>query len=195
MRFYDVKEGEIILDGKNVKDHPTKKLRQKFGIVFQNDFLFADKISENVKFGRDISDDEVEKALSLAQASEFVSSYDDKSDHELEIKGANLSGGQKQRLLIARALADSPEILILDDSSSALDYKTDSLLRKALANNLTDSTVIIVAQRISSIMHADLILVLDEGRIIGKGTHEELISSCPIYSQISESQMGGMLVE
>jgi ATP-binding cassette subfamily B protein len=164
--------------------------------VLQKNLLFAGTISDNLRWGdMNATDEEIRRAATFSAADKFVTSFKDGYETELDTGGTNLSGGQKQRLLIARALADSPEILILDDSSSALDYKTDSLLRKALANNLTDSTVIIVAQRISSIMHADLILVLDEGRIIGKGTHEELISSCPIYSQISESQMGGMLVE
>lgn len=195
MRFYDTDSGEILIDGVNVKNIPTKLLRHKFGAVFQSDFLFADKISENVRFGRDVSDEKIACALRDAQGTDFVSSYEDGSDHMLEIKGANLSGGQKQRLLIARALAADPEILVLDDSSSALDYKTDAMLRKAIASGLTGSTVITVAQRVSSIMHADLILVLEKGRIIGKGRHSELLESCPLYKEISDSQIGGAIID
>ena len=195
MRFYDVDEGEILLEGRNIKEIPTALLRRKFGVVFQNDFLFADTIKENIRFGREISQSALESAAKDAQAEGFirerVSGYDDM----LTIKGANLSGGQKQRLLIARALAADPDILVLDDSSSALDYKTDALLRSAIAANFSHTTTVIVAQRVSSLAHADQILVLSEGRVVACGKHEELLLSSPIYEEISRSQMGGAILD
>ncbi|NLB37389.1 MAG: ABC transporter ATP-binding protein [Clostridiales bacterium] len=190
-RTYDVGRGEILIDGRNIKRIPTKKLSEKFGFVFQNDFFFADTIRENINFGRDLSDEEISLALKRAQASEFVNAYYDGILHRLDIKGANISGGQKQRLLIARALAANPEILVLDDSSSALDFKTDAALRAEISRSMKDTTTIIITQRISSIMNADLILVLSGGRISGMGKHSELLESCPEYREISESQMGG----
>ena len=162
-----------------------------FGIVFQNDILFADTIAANIDFGRGLPREWIEKAAEDAQAMEFIHGLADGFDHMLTPKGTNLSGGQKQRLLVARALAGKPEILVLDDSSSALDYKTDSQLRQALSKDFGGTTTIIVAQRISSLKHADHILVLDEGKTLGYGTHEELLKSCKIYRQISQSQMGG----
>ena len=146
-------------------------------------------IHENIRLGRQLSDGELLEAAREAQASDFISS-EGGLDAPVAIKGANLSGGQKQRLLVSRALAGSPEILVLDDSSSALDYKTDSKLREEIRLHCADSTKIIIAQRISSIMHADLILVMDNGRVIGSGTHEELIKNCELYREISESQIG-----
>jgi ATP-binding cassette subfamily B protein len=190
MRYYDVNEGAIYIDGENIKSIPIKKLRNKFGVVFQNDTIFEDTISENVRLGRKINDNEIKTAIKNAQAQEFVEEEGRGYDNHINVRGANLSGGQKQRILISRALAGNPDILILDDSSSALDYKTDALLRLSLAQNYKDTTKIIIAQRVSSIMQADLILVLDEGGVIGKGTHNELIDTCEIYRQISNSQIG-----
>ena len=195
MRIYDVNEGEIKINGKNIKEMPTEELRSRFGSVFQNDFIFKDTIKENVVFGRDISDEKLEKAFRLAQASDFVNEYPEKAEYMLDIKGANLSGGQKQRLTVARAIAGDPEILVLDDASSALDYKTDAALRRAIKENYKDTTTVIVSQRVSSIMHADLILVLEEGRLIGAGTHEELLLSCQYYRDTAKSQMGGVILE
>lgn len=196
LRFYDVSDGEILIDGQNIKTIETEVLRTKFGTVFQNDFLFAETIHSNIDFGRNLELGAIQKATVMAQAAQFVAEVPDTYDYELTIKGSNLSGGQKQRLLISRALAADPDILILDDSSSALDYKTDSLLRNELRENFGGrTTTVIVAQRVSSIMSSDLILVLDEGEIIGRGTHAELMESCEIYRNISESQMGGALIE
>ena len=196
MRMYDVDSGEILIDGVNIKKIPSKKLRERFGAVFQNDFLFADTIYENVSFGRDLSKDVVDDALVKAQASSFVGAYDDKTEHMLDIKGANLSGGQKQRLLIARAIAASPEILILDDSSSALDYKTDAELRRVIRTSMKNTTSIIIAQRISAVMNADKILVLEGGGCIGLGKHDELMEKCDVYRETAEVQMsGGEVIE
>ena len=189
MRYYDVAEGSIEIDGVDIRDYATSDLRAKFGVVFQNDTLFKDTIRENIRLGRQLSDGELLEAAREAQASDFIFS-EGGLDAPVAIKGANLSGGQKQRLLVSRALAGSPEILVLDDSSSALDYKTDSKLREEIRLHCADSTKIIIAQRISSIMHADLILVMDNGRVIGSGTHEELIKNCELYREISESQIG-----
>jgi ATP-binding cassette subfamily B protein len=197
MRYYDINDGAIYIDGENIKNIPLEKLRRKFGVVFQNDTIFEDTIKENVRLGRNISDDDIKKAISSARAKEFVeqgsNGFDNNGyDKHINIRGANLSGGQKQRLLIARALAAKPDILILDDSSSALDYKTDALLRSELSNNYKETTKIVIAQRVSSIMQADLILVLDEGRIIGSGKHDDLMKTCDIYRQISNSQIGNI---
>ena len=189
MRYYDVSEGAIKIDGVNIKDYATVDLRRKFGVVFQNDTLFKDTIRENIRLGRDLSDEELLEAARRAQALEFIEEQGG-LDAPVAIKGANLSGGQKQRLLIARALAGEPEILVLDDSSSALDYKTDSRLREEIRNHYANSTKIIVAQRVSSIMHAEKILVMENGNVIGMGTHDELMASCPLYREIGESQIG-----
>ncbi len=189
LRFYDPDSGEIRISGDKIEGIEPEKLRSKFGVVFQNDFLFADSIRENIDFGRSLSDEQLEKAAKTAQA-DFIFEKENGFLSLLTSKGSNLSGGQKQRLLIARALAASPEILIFDDCSSALDYKTDADFRRALSEELSDTTTIIVAQRISSIMGADKIMVLDEGRIIGYGTHSELISGCRSYQDIFEIQMG-----
>ena len=169
-------------------------ISRKFGAAFQNDFLFADTIRANIDFGRGLSDEELLTAAEHAQAAPFI---EEKGlEHPLTIKGANLSGGQKQRVILSRALAGDPEILVLDDSSSALDYATDARLRKAIRENyLGKTTSVIVAQRVSSIRHADLILVVEDGRITGSGTHDELMESCPLYREIADSQMGGALLE
>lgn len=189
MRFYDVTEGSIYIDGLDVRGYDPSVLRQKFGTVFQNDIIFQDTIYENIRFSRNVTREQVIKAVTCAQALSFI--QEKGLDSMLSIKGANLSGGQKQRLLIARALAADPEILILDDSSSALDYKTDAALRKAIAENYKDTTTIIIAQRISSIMNADKIIVMDDGKMIGFGNHKYLMDHCDIYREISQSQMGG----
>lgn len=191
LRFYDVDSGGVYIGGSNVKAIPRDKLHKMFGIVFQNDILFADRIIENIDFGRGLAIEQIMASTDMAQAGEFIDSLSDGLDHTLTIKGANLSGGQKQRLLISRALAGSPDILILDDSSSALDYRTDARLRHTLNAHFEETTTIIIAQRISAIKHADHILVLEEGEIIGSGTHEDLMSSCESYREISRSQMGG----
>ena len=189
MRFYDVDSGEIRINGKRIEGIPDEELHTMFGAVFQNDFILADSIRENVDFGRGISDEDLLIAAKFAQA-DFIETKEGGLSHMLTAKGSNLSGGQKQRLLIARALAGKPEILVLDDCSSALDYKTDKALRSALRQNFRDTTTIIVAQRISSILHADHILVLDSGRVIGAGTHETLLETCPDYREIYDVQMG-----
>lgn len=191
MRLYQADEGSIRIGGRDVNSIPPEELHMKFGVVFQHDILYADTIAENISFGRDLPEDELKLAAADAQAEEFISSLPEGLEHMLTIKGSNLSGGQKQRLLIARALAGKPEILILDDSSSALDYKTDARLRAAIRAHFQGTTSIIIAQRVSSILHADHILVLEDGKEIGYGTHEELIKSCPTYQEISQSQMGG----
>ena len=190
MRFYDPQEGHIFIGGKDVRTYNADELHRLFGVVFQNDVIFADTIRENVMFGRDMEDEAIRIALRDAMALEFIDSYDDGYDHRAEIHGANFSGGQKQRLLVARALAANADILILDDSSSALDYRTDASLRRAIRENHSSATTIVVAQRISSIMSLDRIIVLDEGRMIGYGTHEELLQDCPVYREIHETQMG-----
>ncbi len=190
LRFYDVSSGEIRINGRNIKSFTATELRSRFGTVLQNDFIYADTVLENIDFGRGIDFESVQNAAGYAQA-DFIPALADGFSHLLNTKGTNLSGGQKQRVLIARALASNPEILVLDDSSSALDYKTDARLRASLRKQYSDTTKIVVAQRVSSISHADLILVLEHGKIVGSGKHEELIADCPIYREISESQIGG----
>jgi len=192
MRLYDVDEGSIYINGTDVRSMPTDQLHTKFGVVFQNDVLFADTIEGNIKFGREISDKRMQQASEDAQAYEFIKNLDKKFQHKLTMRATNISGGQKQRVLLSRALAKKPEILILDDSSSALDYKTDANLRNALKTNYKDTTTIIIAQRISSVMSADHILLMDEGNVLAYGTHEELLASSTLYQQISENQLGGI---
>ena len=190
MRFYEADEGQIFVDGKDVRNYAAAELRKKFGVVFQNDFLMAASVRENVDYGRNLTDEEINKAIDNAQAREFVDGLDGGLSFDLAQKANNLSGGQKQRLLVARALAGNPEILILDDSSSALDYATDAALRKALARDYAEVTKVVVAQRISAVKNADLILVLDDGEVIGSGTHDELLESCGEYALIYSTQMG-----
>ena len=191
LRFYDVKAGRILINGQDIRSMSLQELRKLFGVVLQNDMIFEDTIFENVNLGRDLSEAQVQEALLYARAKEFVDQKENNIEEVLEIRGANLSGGQKQRLLIARALAANPDILILDDSSSALDYQTDALLRQELSTHFENTTKIIVAQRVSSIMQADHIIVLEEGQMIGSGTHDDLMATCEVYKQISASQMGG----
>lgn len=190
MRLYDVDSGKAVISGSRVNSLPPEVLHTKFGVVFQNDVLFADTIYENIDFGRGLPRSDIEKAARCAQAWDFISALPKGLEHMLTSKGTNLSGGQRQRVLVARALAGRPEILLLDDSSSALDYKTDAALRQALRQEYAGTTTIIAAQRVSSLLHADHILVLDEGKEIGYGTHEELIKTCEIYQDIASSQLG-----
>ena len=195
LRFYDVGSGNIRINGQDIRTIPHDELNAKFGVVMQNDFVFAGSIKDNIVFHRDIDDEAVKKAARIAQAAEFIECYDDGYDHMLNSKGTNLSGGQRQRLLITRAVAGNPDILVLDDSSSALDYKTDAKLRRALREELSDLTTVIIAQRVSSVKYCDLIIVLEDGKIIGKGTHDELLASCDVYKEISDSQIGGAFVD
>ncbi len=189
-RFYDVTSGEILIDGENIKNVSLHDLREKIGFVPQKGMLFSGTIESNLKYGGEhISDEYMHKAAEIAQATEFISSKESGFNTEISQGGTNVSGGQKQRLAIARALAKNSEIFIFDDSFSALDFKTDAKLRKAINEELSDSTLLIVAQRISTIMNADQILVLDEGKVVGKGTHKELMENCEVYRQIALSQL------
>ena len=195
MRFYDTDLGIIRINGKDVRSYSKEELTAMFGVVLQNDFIYADSIEENIRFGRDISSENIIKAAKIAQAHDFITSFPDGYAHGVSAGGMNLSGGQRQRLLISRAIASEPEILILDDSSSALDYKTDSNLRQALSKSIPQSTVITVAQRVSSVKNCDLILVIEDGAVIGCGRHEELMENCAEYKEISDSQMGGAFLD
>lgn len=189
-RLYDVTAGSITLDGKDIRDITMKELREEIGFVPQKGVLFSGTIASNLRFGRkDATDEEIKEAAEIAQATEFIEAKHDKYESAISQGGTNVSGGQKQRLSIARAIAKNPKIFVFDDSFSALDLKTDAALRKALADKVKDSAVIIVAQRISTILHADQILVLDDGKIVGKGTHEELLKDCDVYKQIASSQL------
>ena len=190
MRFYDPQEGHVFVDGRDVRTYDRDALHSRFGVVFQNDVIFADTIRENIAFGRDISEEALRFAARDAMAQDFVESYEDAYDHRAVIHGANFSGGQKQRMLIARALAGKPDILVLDDSSSALDYRTDAGVRRAIRENHAPAATIVIAQRVSSIRTLDQIIVLDEGKVIGRGAHDSLLSSCPTYREIHETQMG-----
>ncbi len=190
MRFYDVGKGGIYINGEDIRSIDTKTLREKFGVVFQNDFISTDTIAENIRFGREIDEEGILSAADYAMATDFIKGKGNGFGTKVAVRGADLSGGQKQRMLISRALAAHPEILILDDSSSALDYKTDAALRKNLREHFKDTTTIMIAQRISSIMQADHICVLEDGCIVGYGTHDELVETCDIYNEISKSQMG-----
>ncbi len=195
MRFYEPNSGEIRINGKGVTSYTREELSRMFGCALQNDFLYADTIEENIRFGRALTHEQIVSAAKIAQADDFISAIPEGYEHMLSPKGTNLSGGQRQRVLIARAIASNPDILILDDSSSALDYKTDANLRRALSEHMSDSTVITVAQRVSSVKSCDLIIVLDDGKVIGMGKHDELMESCTEYREISESQMGGAFVD
>jgi len=189
MRLYDVDSGTIRIDGQDIRTIPNAQLREKFGVVFQNDFVAGGTIGGNISFFRDVPKDRLEQAAEHAQAA-FIAEKEGRMDAEVVMRGNNLSGGQKQRLLIARALAANPEILVLDDASSALDYATDAQLRRALRENYRNTTTVVVAQRVSSLRHADLILVLDDGAIIGMGDHDYLMEHCEEYRLIAQTQMG-----
>ena len=189
LRFYDADRGRVFVDGKDVRAYESGELRKKFGVVFQNDFLMAASIRENIDFERGLREEDLLLAAQYARADKFIGEHGG-MDGTLTARGANFSGGQKQRLLIARAIAAAPEILILDDSSSALDYKTDALLRKTLRENLPDTAIVMIAQRISSVRFADKILVLDDGRAAGFGSDEALMRSCGVYRSIYASQHG-----
>ena len=190
MRFYDADSGTVLIDGEDIRTIDYETLRAKFGVVFQNDFVTEGTIGHNISFFRDLNGKQLEKGAENAQAAEFIAGKDGHMEAEVTVRGNNLSGGQKQRLLISRALAADPEILVLDDSSSALDYKTDANLRRALRENYRNTTTVLIAQRVSSLRHADLILVLDDGQVIGAGRHQELMESCEEYRIIAETQMG-----
>lgn len=189
-RLYDVSDGKILLDGKDIRNILMSDLREEIGFVPQKGVLFSGTIASNLRFGNDdATDEEIKKAARIAQATEFIEAKNDKYESSISQGGSNVSGGQKQRLAIARAIAKNPKIFIFDDSFSALDLKTDAALRKALSENVKDSTVIIVAQRISTILHAEQILVLDDGKVVGKGTHEQLLKNCDVYREIAKSQL------
>ncbi len=190
MRFYDPDNGNIYVDGRNIKSIPKKELNEKFGVVFQQDTLFSETLLENIDFGRNIDFNQIESATKNAMAYDFITANEGFSK-VLSARGSNLSGGQRQRVLLSRAMASNPEILILDDSSSALDYKTDANLRKSIRENYSGTTVVIVASRISSIAHCDKIIVLEDGNINAIGTHEELLKNSDLYKMIKKSQMGG----
>ena len=190
LRFYAPDSGKILIDGRDIRSIPAEELYSKIGIAMQSDFLMADTIRENIAFGRDISDEDIAFATESAMASAFIAEKEDGVSTQLNVKGANVSGGQKQRILISRALAGNPEILILDDSSGGLDYKTDADLRQNLAKNYSTATKVVVAQRVSSIKNSTYIMVLDDGEVIGFGNHEELMQTCPDYKHIADTQMG-----
>ncbi len=189
-RFYDVTEGKITIDGVDIRDISQRELRERLGYVPQKGVLFSGDIASNILYGNpEGSEEEMRKAAEIAQASEFIEEKQKKYQSPIAQGGSNVSGGQKQRLSIARAIAKHPDVYIFDDSFSALDYKTDVKLRNALKEKTAKSTVLIVAQRISTILHAEQILVLDDGKIVGKGTHRELLKTCEEYYQIASSQL------
>lgn len=195
MRFYEIDRGEILINGQNIKTYDAQTLKEMFGVTFQNDTIFHDTVAHNIAFGRDLSLPDIQEAATHAMADDFIRHLADGYDTILESHGANLSGGQKQRILISRALAAHPKILVLDDASSALDYETDARLRKAILEHYPDTTLLMIAQRVSSVMSLDHILVLEEGRIVAQGSHRELMKSCEIYRDLAISQMGGQVDE
>ena len=192
-RFYDVTSGEVLIDGINIKEYNQTSLHNKLGYVPQKAVMFSGTVASNVAYGKNgskkITLDKIKKAVDVAQGTEFVTKMEEKYDSHIAQGGTNISGGQKQRLAIARAIARNPEIYIFDDSFSALDYKTDAILRKELKKYTKDATTLIVAQRIGTIMNADKIIVLDEGKVVGMGTHKELLNSCEVYKEIALSQL------
>ena len=190
MRFYDVDSGAVRISGRDVRSIPDEELHTLFGAAFQTDAVFSDSVRENITLGRPIPEEDVLRAVERAQAGYITQELTDGLDEHLNSQGTNLSGGQRQRLLIARALAGKPDILVLDDSSSALDYQTDAQLRAALREHYRGVTSFIIASRVSSIAHCTQIIVMDEGRVIGQGTHRELLRSCPVYADIARTQMG-----
>ncbi|MBQ6036554.1 MAG: ABC transporter ATP-binding protein, partial [Lachnospiraceae bacterium] len=192
MHFYDTEDGGVFVDGRDVRTYEKDELHAKFGTVFQNDMIFRDTLYNNVDFGRGIDEETIRQSVEDAQVAAYIDSLDKGLQYEADIRGGNLSGGQKQRIMVARALAGKPEILILDDSSSALDYRTDAAMRRAIALHQQDATVIMIAQRVSSVMNMTNILVMDNGACIGYGTHEQLLRNCPAYKEIFDTQMGAM---
>jgi len=190
LRFYEIDEGSIWVDGRDIRSYDVHELRRKFGVVFQQDALFSYSVKENIQFGRDVELNMVQEAAEMAQARPFIEQLQDQYEAKVLRSGANFSGGQRQRMLIARALADRPEIIILDDAASALDYQTDAKLRQAIKQH-TQATTILIAQRISTVLHADQILVLEEGEVVGLGSHQELAQTCPLYQELMELQLGG----
>ena len=195
-RFYDVRQGEVEIAGKNVKEYSLLSLRRLIGIVEQKSRLFKGSIRSNLLWGDEqATDEQMNRAASIAQAAEVIDKKEGRLDEPVRQLGANFSGGQKQRLSITRTLVKKPKVLILDDSSSALDYATDAKLRNAIKNELVGTTVFMVSQRISSIRHADQILVLDDGRIVGMGKHEDLVKHCQVYQEICMSQLSREEVE
>jgi ATP-binding cassette subfamily B protein len=189
-RFYDVTGGQLLVDGVDVRDMAQAELWRRIGFIPQKAFLFSGTVASNLRYGREeATDEELWHALEIAQGKGFVAALEDGLDAPITQGGTNVSGGQRQRLAIARALVKRPSVYVFDDSFSALDFKTDAALRAALARDTADATLIIVAQRVSTIMHADLIVVLDEGRVVGMGTHDQLLGCCPTYGEIVSSQM------
>lgn len=189
-RFYDVSSGGIKINGKDIRDYDVLELRDKLGVIPQKAVLFSGTIADNIRFGKkDASDEKVEYAAKVAQAYPFIMEKENGFDEEISEGATNVSGGQKQRLSIARALVRKAQIYIFDDSFSALDFKTDAILRKELKKEMTESIMLVVAQRISSIMEADQIIVLNEGKVVGKGTHHQLLKECQIYHEIATSQL------
>jgi ATP-binding cassette subfamily B protein len=190
LRFFDINEGEILVDGVDIREVRQADLRQKIGYVPQKGMLLSGTIAENLRYGREeATDEEIRRVAKVAQAMEFIDEKPEGFEYLIAQGGTNVSGGQKQRLSIARALAKEPEIIVFDDSFSALDFQTDVKLRKALKEHAGADTVIVVAQRVGTIMNAEQIIVLDKGRIVGKGTHQELLKSCPEYYEIASSQL------
>jgi ATP-binding cassette subfamily B multidrug efflux pump len=190
MRFYDAGSGTVLIGGRDVRSYERDELRRKFGAVFQNDVVFADTVRRNIDFGRHLTDEQIDSAANDACVTAYIYDFAERYEHRIEIHGANLSGGQKQRIMIARALAAHPDILILDDSSSALDFRTDARLRSAIRKKYRGTTTIMVAQRVSSIMQMDKILVISDGQIEACGKHRDLLRNCPYYREVYESQMG-----
>ena len=189
-RLYDVTGGSISLDGIDVRDMTLSELRRRIGYIPQQGRLFSGTVESNLKFAGDmVSDDDMRQAARISQAEDFIAEREGGYDSPISQGGSNVSGGQRQRLAIARALAKKPEVVVFDDSFSALDYKTDARLREDLAKNVTDAALVVVAQRIATIMHADQIIVLDDGHVVGTGTHEELLHNCPAYLEIAQSQL------
>lgn len=193
MNFYDADTGAVFVDGRDVRTYPKDELHRKFGVAFQNDMIFQDTLGENIRFGRELEEGAISRAAEDAMAGEYIRSLDQGLDYQADIRGANLSGGQKQRILVSRALAANPEILVLDDSSSALDYKTDAAMRSAIYRNYGDCTLVLIAQRVSSVMGLTHILVMDNGKCVGYGSHQELLENCQAYREIYEAQMGAMV--
>jgi len=189
-RLYDATKGQVLINGKDIKEYQLNSLRNQIGYVAQKAHLFKGSIKENISFGKpDATMDEIEEAAKIAQAKEFIEVRDHQYEDEISEDGTNVSGGQKQRLSIARAIIMDPSLYIYDDSFSALDFKTDATLREALKPKVKDAIFFVVAQRISTIMDADMILVLNEGKLVGKGTHKELMNTCKIYQEIALSQL------